>query len=222
MASLGSDEPWVTVVGVVDDDIIDAHKAPMPGIYLPCAQNPERAMTFVVRTLTPPLSLEEPLKRALWAVDKDQPIEQVQTGEQMLSQEFAESRALVKLVGAFALLALVLASAGVYSVMSYTVAQPTHEIGVRMSLGARPRDVVQLVVKDAATLILAGLVVGLGGAFVFGKLLGHELTQFGIMPYDPVTFACVSVLLITVALVACSLPARRAAKVDPMVALRYE
>ena len=86
--SFGPDEPWVTVVGVVGDDIIDAHKAPMPGIYLPCAQNPERAMTFVARTLTPPLGLEEPLKRALWAVDKDQPIEQVQTVEQMMSQEF--------------------------------------------------------------------------------------------------------------------------------------
>ena len=222
LASLGPDEPWVTVVGVVGDNIIDAHKAPMPGIYLPCAQNPERAMTFLVRTLTPPLGLEEPLKRALWAVDKDQPIDEVQTVEQMMSQEFAGQYAMVGLIVAFAVLALVLACAGVYSVMSYTVAQRTHEIGVRMSLGARPRDVVQLVVKDAATLILGGLVIGLSGAFVFGKVLGHELTQFGVRPYDPVTFSCVSVLLMAVALVACSLPVRRATKVDPMVALRYE
>ena len=222
LASRGPDEPWVTVVGVVGDDILDAHKAPMPGIYLPCAQNPERAMTFVVRTLTPPLGLEEPLKRALWGVDKDQPIDEVQTVEQMMSQEFAGQYAMVGLIVAFALLALVLASAGVYSVMSYTVAQRTREIGVRMSLGARPRDVVQLVVKDAAALISGGLVMGLTGAFVFGKLLGHELTQFGIAPFDPVTYSCVSVLLMAVALVACSLPARRAANVDPMVALRYE
>jgi putative ABC transport system permease protein len=129
---------------------------------------------------------------------------------------------MVGLIVAFAVLALVLACAGVYSVMSYAVAQRTHEIGVRMSLGARPWDVLQLVVKEAAALILGGLVIGLGGAFVFGKLLGHELTQFGVRPYDPVTFSCVSVLLMAVALVACSLPARRAAKVDPMVALRYE
>ena len=139
-----------------------------------------------------------------------------------MSEEFAGPNAMVKLIVAFAILALVLASAGVYSVMSYAVAQRTHEIGVRMSLGARPRDVVQLVVKEAAPLILGGLVIGLCGAFVFGKVLGHELTQFGITPYDPITFSCVSLLLMAVALVACSLPARRAAKVDPMVALRYE
>ena len=175
LASLGPDEPWVTVVGVVGDDIIDAHKAPMPGVYFPCAQNPERAMTFVVRTLTPPLGLEEPLKRALWAVDKDQPIDQVQTAEQMVSEEFAEPDAMVELIAAFAVLALVLACAGVYSVMSYAVAQRTHEIGVRMSLGARPRDVVQLVVKEAAPLILGGLVIGLCGAFVFGKAPGARV-----------------------------------------------
>jgi putative ABC transport system permease protein len=219
---LGPDQPWVTVVGVVGDAVIDFHEAPMPGVYVPYAQNPERTMTFVLRTLTPPLGLEEPLKRALWAVDKDQPIDEVQTVEQMMSQEFAGQYATVGLIVAFAVLALVMASAGVYSVMSYTVAQRTHEIGVRMSLGARPRDVVQLVVKEAAALILSGLVVGLCGAFAFGRLLGHELTQFGITPYDPVTFSCVSVLLMTIALLACYLPTRRAMKVDPMVALRYE
>ena len=222
LTSRGPDAPWVSIVGVVGDAFIDRHKAPMPGIYLPNAQNPERAMTFVVRTLTPPLGLEKPLKRALWAVDKNQPVDEVQTAEQMMSQEFAQSNALVKLVAAFAVLALILACAGVYSVLSYAVAQRTHEIGVRMSLGARPRDIVQLVGKEAVALTWGGLVIGLCGAFVFGKLLGHELTQFGIMPYDPVTFSCVSVLLLVVALVACYIPARRAAKVDPMVALRCE
>jgi len=222
LASLGPDQPWLTVIGVVGDGILDLHKAPMPGVYIPCAQNPEREMTFVVRTLTTPLGLEEPLKRALWAVDKDQPIDEVQTVEQMMSHEFAGQYATVGIIVAFAVLALALACAGVYSVMSYTVAQRTHEIGVRMSLGARPCDVVQSVVKDAAALILGGLVIGLSGAFVFGKLLGHELTQFGITPYDPMTFSFVSLLLLAVALLACSLPARRATKVDPMVALRYE
>ena len=127
-----------------------------------------------------------------------------------------------EMIVAFAVLALVLASAGVYSVMSYVVAQRTHEIGVRMSLGARPRDVVRMVVKDAVMLIGSGMVVGLAGAFVFGKMLGHELTQFGIRPYDPMTFSCVSLVLMAAALLACYLPARRATKVDPMVALRYE
>ena len=222
LEDLSPEKSWITVVGVVGDAIIDAHKAPMPGVYIPCAQNPERAMTFVVHTLTPPLGLEEPLKRALWAVDKDQLIDQVQTVEQMMSQEFAQSNALLKLVVAFAVLALVLASAGVYSVMSYIVAQRTHEFGVRMSLGARPRDVMQLVVNEALVLIVGGLCVGLAGAFVFGKLLGHELTGIGIRPYDPTTLSCVSVVLMAAALLACYLPARRATKVVPLVALRYE
>jgi putative ABC transport system permease protein len=194
----------------------------MPGVYVPYAQNPERAMTFVVRTLTPPLGLEGPLKRALWAVDKDQPIDEVQTVEQMMSQEFAGQHAMVALVASFAALALALACAGVYSVLSYAVAQRTHEIGIRMSLGARPSNVVRLVLKEAAALIWGGLVIGLFGTFVFGKLLGHELTQFGILPYDPMTFSCVSLLLMAAALIACYLPVRQATKVDPMVALRYE
>jgi putative ABC transport system permease protein len=209
-------------VGVVGDVIIDARQTPLPGVYLPYAQNPERAMTFVVRTLTPPLGLQEPLKRALWAVDKDQPIEDMRTLEQMVSDELAGPSATVEMLVAFAALALVLASAGVYSVMRYAVAQRTHEIGVRMSLGARPRDVLKLVVKDALVLIVGGVVVGLVGAFTFGRLLGHELTDIGISPYDPVTFSCVSLLLIVAALLACYLPARRATKVDPMEALRYE
>jgi putative ABC transport system permease protein len=222
LEGLGPEQPWITVVGVVGDVVIDARKAPLPGVYLPCAQHPERAMTFVVRTLTPPLGLEEPLKRALWAVDKDQPVEDMRTLEQMVSDELAGPFAMVEMVVAFAVLALVLASAGVYSVMSYVVAQRTHEIGVRMSLGARPRDVMQLVVKDALVLILSGVVVGLAGAFAFGRLLGHELADIGIRPYDPITFSCVSLLLMAAALLACYLPARRATKVDPMVALRYE
>jgi putative ABC transport system permease protein len=222
LEGLGPGQPWITVVGVVGDLIIDARKAPLPGVYLPCAQNPERAMTFVVHTLRPPLGLEEPLKRALWAVDKDQPVEDMRTLEQMVSDELAGPFAIVEMVVAFAVLALVLASAGVYSVMSYVVALRTHEIGVRMSLGARPRDVMQLVMKDAVVLIVSGAVVGLAGAFAFGRLLGHELADIGIRPYDPITFSGVSLLLMTAALLACYLPARRATKVDPMVALRYE
>jgi putative ABC transport system permease protein len=224
LQDLGPEPPWITVVGVVGDAIIDIDtgKAPLPGVYLPSAQYPERAMTFVVRTLTPPLGLEEPLKRALWAVDKDQPIEEVQTVEQMMSQEFAQSNALVKLIAAFAVLALILASAGVYSVMSYVVAQRTHEIGVRMSLGARPRDVVRMVANDALVLVGSGLCVGLVATCVFGRLMGGILMVMGVTSYDPTTLSCVSLLLIAAALLACYLPARRATKVDPMVALRYE
>jgi putative ABC transport system permease protein len=213
---------WITVVGVVGDAMIDERKVSLPGVYLPCAQNPERAMTFVVRTLTPPLGLQGPLKRALWAVDKDQPVEEMRTLEQVLSEILTQAYPMVMIVAAFAGLALLLASVGVYSVMSYVVAQRTHEIGVRMSLGARPRHVIQLVVKGAMVLILGGVVVGLSGAFVFGRILGHELADIGIRPYDPITFSCVSLVLMAAALLACYLPARRATKVDPMVALRYE
>jgi putative ABC transport system permease protein len=220
LASLGPEQPWITVVGVVGDFTTDEHKRLLPAVYLPCAQNPERAMTFVVRTLTPPRGLKEPLKRALWSVDKDQPVEGIGTLEQIASDQLAGLYAMVKLIVAFAALALILASVGVYSVMSYVVAQRTHEIGVRMSLGARPRDVVQMLAKEAMQLIASGVVLGLVVAFVFGRLLGHELGE--IRPYDPVTFSCVSLVLMASALLACYLPARRAMKVDPMVALRYE
>jgi putative ABC transport system permease protein len=220
LGSLGPDQPWTTVVGVVEDGVMDNRKVPLPGVYLSCAQNPNRTMTFVVRTLTPPLGLQAPLKRALWAVDKDQPVEDMRTLEQMVSYELAGPHAIVEMVVVFAALALLLASVGVYSVMSYVVAQRTHEIGVRMSLGARPRDVMQLVVKEALSLVGSGVIVGLAGAFAFGRLLGHELGE--IRPYDPLTFSCVSLLLMAAALTACHLPARRATRVDPMVALRHE
>jgi putative ABC transport system permease protein len=177
-------------------------------------------MTVVLRALTPPLGLEHPLKRAVWAVDKDLPLEDVRTQEQRRSEELAGPYALVKLLVAFAVLALILASAGVYSVTSYVVAQRTHEFGIRMSLGARPRDVVTMVVREAITLVAGGLCVGLAGASGFGHLLGHEL--MGVRFYDPLVFSCVSLVLMAVAVIATYIPARRATKVDPMVALRHE
>lgn len=220
LASPGPEQPWITVVGVVGDFTTDEHKRLLPAVYLPCAQNAERAMTFVVRTFTPPRGLEEPLKRALWSVDKDQPVEGMGTLAQIASDQLAEPYAMVKLIVAFAALALILAAVGVYSVMSYVVAQRTHEIGLRMSLGARPSDVVQMLAKEAMQLIASGLVLGLVATFAFGRLLGHELGE--IRPYDPITLSCASVVLMASALLACYLPARRAMKVDPMVALRYE
>ena len=216
----GREQPWVTVVGVIADIISDVRKGPLPGVYLSYAQNPEAEMTVVLRALTPPLGLEHPLKRAVWAVDKDLPLEDVRTQEQRRSEELAGPYALVKLLVAFAVLALILASAGVYSVTSYVVAQRTHEFGIRMSLGARPRDVVTMVVREAITLVAGGLCVGLAGASGFGHLLGHEL--MGVRFYDPLVFSCVSLVLMAVAVIATYIPARRATKVDPMVALRHE
>ena len=220
LEGLGTEQPWVTVVGVVADVITDAREAPLPGVYLSYAQTPDPEMTLVLRALTSPLGLVEPLKRAVWAVDKDQPVEDVRTQEQRRSEELAGPYAMVRMLVAFAVLALTLASAGVYSVTSYVVAQRTHEFGIRMSLGARPRDVLIMVLKEAIALVATGLSFGLAGAFGFGHLLGHEL--MGVRFYDPLVFSCVSLLLMAVALVATYLPARRATKVDPMVALRHE
>jgi len=214
------EQPWATVVGVVGDVINDLRKVPLPGVYLPYAQNPERQMTLVLRALKSPLGLEEPLKRTVWDVDRDLPVGDVRTQEQRRSEELAEPYATVKMLVAFAALALTLASAGVYSVTSYVVAQRTHEFGIRMSLGAHPRDILMMVLKEAAALVASGLCVGLAGASALGHLLGHEL--MGVRSYDPLVFSSVSLLLMAVTLLATYIPARRAIKVDPMVALRHE
>jgi len=220
LEGFGAEQPWVMVVGVVGDIINDTRKAPMPGIYLPYAQTPERQMTLVLRALKSPLGLEEPLKRTVWDVDRDLPVGDVRTQEQRRSEELAGPYAMVKMLVAFAVLALTLAAAGVYSVTSYVVGQRTHEFGIRMSLGAHPRDILMMVLKEAAALVAGGLCVGLAGASAFGHLLGHEL--MGVPVYDPLVFSCVSLLLMAVTLLATYIPARRATKVDPMVALRYE
>jgi putative ABC transport system permease protein len=216
----GREQPWITVVGVVGDVITDVRNGPLPGVYLSYAQSPEPEMTFVLRALTPPRGLAEPLKRAVWAVDKDLPAGDVRTQEQRRSEELAGPYAMVKMLVAFAALALMLASAGVYSVTSYVVSQRTQEFGIRMSLGARPGDVLKMVVREVITLVAGGLTVGLAGAFGFGHLLGHEL--MGIRFYDPIVFSSVSAFLLSVGLLAAYIPARRATKVDPMAALRQQ
>jgi putative ABC transport system permease protein len=177
-------------------------------------------MTLVLRALKSPLGLEEPLKRTVWDVDRDLPVEGLRTQEQRRAEELAGPYAMVRMLVAFAVLALTLASAGVYSVTSYVVAQRTYEFGIRMSLGAHPRDILMMVLKEAAALVASGLCVGLAGASALGHLLGHEL--MGIRFYDPLVLSCVSILLMAVALLATYIPARRATKVDPMLALRYE
>ena len=140
--------------------------------------------------------------------------------EQQLSEQLSPRRFLTVLLGTFSAIALLLAAGGIYGVLHYSVAQQTREIGIRMALGARPRQVVMLIVRDGAKLSVVGLVIGVTGSAVMTRFLRSLL--FGIGPMDPVTLAGVSILLGIVALLACYIPARRAAKVDPMVALRYE
>jgi putative ABC transport system permease protein len=211
---------WITVVGVVGDIMNDRRGKPLPHVYLASAQNPLHSMALVVRTSASPVSMAEEIKQAVWEIDRDQPIDDVKPMRQVLSEELAGSRLLVEILATLSALALALASLGVYSVMSYNVAQRTHELGIRMALGARPSGVLLLIMGQGLLLVADGLVIGLVGAFSLGRIVAHEL--LGISPADPLTMLSISLLLAVVALLASYIPARRATKVDPMVALRCE
>jgi putative ABC transport system permease protein len=160
------------------------------------------------------------LTQEVRSIDPDVPIYDVKTMQQRLSESLARRRFAMFALGLFASVAMLLAAVGIYGVMSYTVAQRTHEIGIRMALGARPRDVVKDVVGRGLTLALIGVVVGLTAAFGLTRVMSSLL--FGVSATDPLTFISLGLLLISVALLACFIPARRAMKVDPMIALKYE
>jgi putative ABC transport system permease protein len=154
------------------------------------------------------------------SVDPDQPIYNIRTMHEIRAESVASERLNLTLLSIFAGIALVLAIVGIYGVMSYTVTQRTHEIGIRMAIGAQPRDVFRMVIGQGMTLALIGVGIGLIGAFALTRLMASML--FDIAPTDPVTFAVIAVLLTTVALLACFIPGRRATKVDPVISLRYE
>ena len=177
-------------------------------------------MTLVVSTRGNPFDLAVPVQSAVWELDTDLPISNLMTMTDVVSRATAEPRFLMLLLSLFAGTAVFLAAIGIYGVMSYTVQQRTNEIGIRMALGARRTDILKLVVRQGMRLTLIGVGVGLVAAFALTRVASSML--YGVSATDPATFAAVSLLLAVVALVACYLPARRAAKVDPMVALRYE
>ena len=209
------------VIGVVTDQRQDGlEKTPRQEFFIPYAQAPSGSTIFVVRTKGDPNALLQSLKARIWESNKTQPFYAVTTMDQLLSNSLKARRFNLMLLGALAVLALTLASVGIYGVMSFTTGQRTHEIGVRMALGAQTKDIMKLVVGEGMALTLIGIGVGLVGSFALTRFLSSLL--FNISSTDPVTFASIAILLSVVALLACYIPARRATKVDPLVALRYE
>ncbi len=221
--SFDEPSPWITIVGIVGD----VHQAGLdsparPEMYLPYLQQdfgfePEY---LVVRTPGDPMSIADAVRQRVWAVDKEQPVAGVMPLEELVDDTLAPRKIQTGLLGGFAVLALLLAALGIYAVLSFTVTQRTQEFGVRMALGAQPGDVLQMVVSQGTRLFILGAVIGLAGAFGLSRTLEHLL--FGISATDPLSFAMVTLVLAGVTLLACYFPARRAMRVDPMIALRYE
>ena len=208
----------VGVVGDVKADGLDSSTRPM--IYWPYQQFPGVFNAMVIRAEGDPMNIVAAVKSQVWSVDREQPLSGIQPMEEVIAGSIAPRRFNMLLLGIFAALALMLAAVGIYGVISYTVAQRTREIGVRMALGARRADVLKLVVRQGMSLALAGIGAGLAASFALTRLMANLL--FGVSPSDPLTFGVIASLLGSVALLACYLPARRATKVDPLVALRSE
>ena len=214
---------WIEIVGVVGDVKHFGLDLPeQPALYSPYTQiNPwKRWMSIAARTQGDPASTAQALKQEIWKVDAQLPVTRLETMSEVAASSFAARRFNMSLLSLFAGLALVLAAIGIYGVMSNAVTQRTQEIGIRLALGARTIDVVGLIVRNGLTLVVIGVVIGLAGAFALTRLMTSLL--FGVTPTDGLTIAVVSAVLIAVALVACLIPARRATRVDPLVALRYE
>ena len=211
----------LTVVGVVGNTRHEGLSQDIEAeIYVPYLQLPQNSMQLAVRTAADPDSVVSAVRTEVREVDPDQPVYHVATLQQVLSESVAPRRFNMLLLGIFAGIALTLATIGIYGVMAFSVTQRTHEIGIRMALGAKRSDVLGMVVRHGLKLALIGVVIGIVGALVLARFLSSLL--FGIKPTDPLTFVAVSLILSAVALVACYIPARRVAEVDPMVALRYE
>jgi putative ABC transport system permease protein len=207
------------IIGVVGDTKVDSlERETNEQIYVPHAQDPSwNFMALVIRTAGDPASFVPVLRREVQAIDKDQPLFNIRTYDEVVRNSLATRRISMQLFTVFSCAALLLAAVGIYGVMAYSVTQRTQEIGIRMALGAQAGDVLRMVVRQGMTLVLVGIAVGVAGALGLTRLIASLL--FGVNAADPFTFAAISLLLVVVAFLACYLPARRAAKLDPMIAL---
>jgi putative ABC transport system permease protein len=213
--------PWRTIVGVVGDVRQYGLDKKVPRqIYLPQSQYPTAFMSLVVHTSSDPEALAASVRREVYAIDKEQAVYNVATMKQLMADSISLRRFFMLLLIVFAALALALAAIGIYGVMAYTVTQRTHEIGIRMALGARRGDVLNLVLRQGVLLTIAGVALGLFIAFALTRLIAGLLYEVGAA--DPSIFAGTAAVLAAIALLACYIPARRATKVDPMIALRHE
>jgi putative ABC transport system permease protein len=209
------------IVGVVGDTRhTGLDSDPRTEIFLPHAQEPYGSMTYVVRTANDPTTMLQAIKGEVWAVNKNLPFASIYTVDDLVSRSLGERRFNLLLLGAFAVIALTLASVGIYGLISFSISRRTHEIGVRMALGAARRDIMKLVLREGLMLTAVGVALGFAASIALTRLLASLL--YGVSATDPLTFIAIPVILAGVALVACFVPARRATRVDPMVALRYE
>jgi ABC-type antimicrobial peptide transport system permease subunit len=212
---------WREVVGVVGDVRHNGpQEEPRPELYVPYLQAPDRDMTIVVRTASDPASLAETIRREVLAIDRGQPLTRVRTMQALVARVMAKPRFSLILLGVFAGTAVLLALVGVYGVIAYSVGQRRREIGIRVALGASSGQVIAMVLRQWFRLVLAGVVLGLAAALALTRLMASLL--YGVRPTDPLTFAAVAAVLVAMSLLASWVPARRATRVDPMIALRSE
>jgi putative ABC transport system permease protein len=212
---------WVEVVGVVDDiRNSDADQPPVSQVYLPVAQQPDRELALVVRTEADPLSLSESIRQRIQAVDPDQAVYDVRTMQQVVFDDQADGSVLAGLFAAFGMIALTLALIGLGGVLSWLVCQRRAEIGLRMALGAQPCDILRQFLREGGTLATIGSTVGLMIGIGLAQLIRSSL--YGVGPLDPVTFLGVPTMLVLAGLIATSIPAQRAAHVQPLDALKHE
>jgi putative ABC transport system permease protein len=216
-----SGENWREIVGIMADvKEFGLDTDARPSLYFPYDQQAARSVSLVVRTTSDPSKVAGGIRKEIWSIDKNLAISNQTTLEEMFSDSISIPRFIMLLIAIFASLALILAAVGIYGVISYMVAQRTHEIGIRMALGADRGDILRMVLGQGMKLALIGIILGIGGAIALTRIMSSLL--YGVNATDPVTFIGVSFLLAAVALMACYIPARKATKVDPMVALRYE